>query len=585
MLLWSLVIGVIAFVIVVLCRVIANWTKTGVKKSVGLSRVGYGVCSIVLVPILFIFSITVTSLIFTALSGSEAAPFLSSNNITDVKITLGNFENIVTNTLYSNSWKLVGNNPTANWGEGLNRLETWVRQIQQKYGENQGSEIYTISTNLLNAIGDCKATITSNLINEKLQGIINLIDSGTINAGQRLTDVSNLQEYLTDLSNVQIKFNNFSGLLVQLKEKFGSFSWDSPDLNPMVAIFGEDGLGTQPGCFYCWLMYCSSYQSGSTTNGFQSIANLFTTIYSGEVNGVRYYCIGGYDQLYGGLAPYTGNISYILWTDDVFTEKNYIGLNAFYSRLNPISTFQLAAMLNGWVQGKNYPDPEFDVGKLYTVFYTSLFSGHLEREVIGVMGANIMMGAMFAFVWYVLGRLFELVVLWFGSVIVAFKDDGEGTQFKLVMRTVFKKTISIIFIEFVFIIVNAVINMGIIKTIFQSAPTPGGFMFDPKEAAVMLSTTILFAAAFPMGNTLNDMIFGEPGQLRTLGDQYNNIMQGQRGMALVRGGQGAANTMGQQGNQLYGQYNKEAVAQKQFAKDQRSDFYKHRNDTTNKSKN
>jgi bacteriorhodopsin len=93
----------------------------------------------------------------------------------------------------------------------------------------------------------------------------------------------------------------------------------------------------------------------------------------------------------------------------------------------------------------------------------------MERVVVGMMVANMMMATMMAYAWYMVGRVFELIILWLGSIIVAFKDDGEGTQFRIIMKAVVNKTLSIIFIELVFTITNVLINMGFMKALMNNA--------------------------------------------------------------------------------------------------------------------
>jgi hypothetical protein len=149
-----------------------------------------------------------------------------------------------------------------------------------------------------------------------------------------------------------------------------------------------------------------------------------------------------------------------------------------------------------------------------------------------------------------------------GSIIVAFKDDGEGTQFRIIMKAVMNKTLSIIFIEFVFTITNTLINLGFMKVLLNNAQTSSTGMFDASAAAVMMATVILFCASYYMGNSLCTLILGEAGQLRSFGDQYANISssgrqqygQGTKGMAgqaagtLNSGGKALGREMGTFGN-------------------------------------
>jgi hypothetical protein len=106
-----------------------------------------------------------------------------------------------------------------------------------------------------------------------------------------------------------------------------------------------------------------------------------------------------------------------------------------------------------------------------------------------------------------------------GSIIVAFKDDGEGTQFRIIMKAVINKTLSIIFVEFVFTITNVLINLGFMKMLMNNAATSQTGWFNATNGAVMMATVILFCASYYMGQTLCTLILGEAGQLRSFGDQ------------------------------------------------------------------
>jgi hypothetical protein len=102
---------------------------------------------------------------------------------------------------------------------------------------------------------------------------------------------------------------------------------------------------------------------------------------------------------------------------------------------------------------------------------------------------------------------------------VAFKDDGEGTQFRLIMKAVINKTLSIIFVEFVFTITNVLINLGFMKILMNNAASTTTSFFNATDAAVMMATVIIFCASYYMGQTLCTMVLGEAGQLRSFGDQ------------------------------------------------------------------
>lgn len=78
-LLWSLIIGVIAMGVSVLFNAVANRTNTGIKHQLGLSRICFGIFSIVLVPILFMFTTTITALIFQAISGNTSASMITGD--------------------------------------------------------------------------------------------------------------------------------------------------------------------------------------------------------------------------------------------------------------------------------------------------------------------------------------------------------------------------------------------------------------------------------------------------------------------------------------------------------------------------
>jgi hypothetical protein len=120
-LLWALIIGAISFVITILSNAFANWSRTGIKKSVSLARLSYGMMSIVLVPIAFIFTTTITALIFNAISGNTSASMISGSERDTFVNVMNAFANKIQQILNQN---MNLNGQQMNWSQSLDQLMT-----------------------------------------------------------------------------------------------------------------------------------------------------------------------------------------------------------------------------------------------------------------------------------------------------------------------------------------------------------------------------------------------------------------------------------------------------------------------------
>jgi hypothetical protein len=86
-------------------------------------------------------------------------------------------------------------------------------------------------------------------------------------------------------------------------------------------------------------------------------------------------------------------------------------LDEFYQRVNPLPSFTLAGMINSFVLGQNGINSNYGIWNLYWSAYSDFFTGHMERVIVGMMVANMMMATMMAYAWYMVGRVFELIIL------------------------------------------------------------------------------------------------------------------------------------------------------------------------------
>jgi hypothetical protein len=68
-------------------------------------------------------------------------------------------------------------------------------------------------------------------------------------------------------------------------------------------------------------------------------------------------------------------------------------------------------MINAFVLGQGGVNANYNIWNLYFSGYNSFFTGHMEKVIVGMMIANMMMATMMAYAWYMVGRVFELIVL------------------------------------------------------------------------------------------------------------------------------------------------------------------------------
>lgn len=525
-LLWAVIIGAISLVISVLCNVIANWTRNGVKHSIGWSRVAYGVAAIVAVPAIFMLSITLTALIFNAISGNSSMSFITGQENSNFQIAMSGYSSKILSILGYDTFNLNGSMVT--WQDALNQLLEQVKTIQKEATAQGLTDVETVCNNLINDIKACLQSGTAEYITTQINTLINISMNMTI--GERISDMSGIQAAYDNLFGSQSAFSALLKDLNNLKSNSVLFHSGDASYDAMIWIFGgqiydlqvtDQNLG--------FIAYIE--RKGSTTesiNYIYSIENVFADMQiQSAVSSSDYYTYtSALNQIMNGCDTATkANTEHYWNTVDTpaFNVSTFIGLNSFYQRANPLPSFTLAGMINGFTIGSNNVISNYDILTLYKSGFTDLFTGHMERAVIGMMAANMMMATMMAYTWYMVGRVFELIILWLGSIIVAFKDDGEGTQFKIMMKTVVNKTLSIIFIEFVFTITNTLINLGFMKGLIEGGINVSATLVDALNGAIMLGTTILFCASYYMGNTLCNFVLGEAGQLRSFGDQYANI--------------------------------------------------------------
>jgi hypothetical protein len=86
---------------------VANWTNKGIKQATSLARISYGMASIVLVPIVFMFSTTITALLFNIMSGNSSASMISASENSTFATIMQAYGGKIHDILGS-SWKING---------------------------------------------------------------------------------------------------------------------------------------------------------------------------------------------------------------------------------------------------------------------------------------------------------------------------------------------------------------------------------------------------------------------------------------------------------------------------------------------
>lgn len=377
--------------------------------------------------------------------------------------------------------------------------------------------------------------------------------------GERLSDISALQEAYENISSSQIIFTQLMKDVTSLSEYSNIFGQTDAG-SAYIWIFGGDTITdpTKQG-WVNYVYYKGTNDHYSTESLLYSIGNIFQNqtkikIAEGDTL-VNFIC--AIDQIVSGCNSSSQIDLNNYWNyglEPIVNYSTWIGINTFYERVNPTSSFTLAGMLNAWILGKSGAISNYSILNLYNSIYKDLFTGHMERAVVGMLAANIMMGTMLSFAWYIVGRIVELIFLWFSSMINAFKADAEGTQFKLVVSAIVKKTLSIIFIQFAFTVINILINIGFMQALLNNAQSADAMWFKAGNAAIMLATTMLFGGAYFAGNALCSYVLGEAGQLRSIGDQLANLQANGR----QQYGHGTRNTMNQ-GASSIGKIGKEGM--------------------------
>ena len=523
-LLWSLIIGVIAMGVSVLFNAAANRTNTGIKHQLGLSRICFGIFSIILVPILFMFTTTITALIFQAISGNTSASMITGEENLAYQNVLSGFSSKIFSILGINTFNLNGQ--MVNWNDSLNLLLLKVQDILS-YAKDKGlddlvSNCNKIIQDINSAITNCNGSYISTQINELIE------ISRNMTIGQRLNDISALQAAYENLTGSQAAFTQLMKDVNSLSDFGKIFAEGSDAQKAYIWIFGD--LSSSDQTLQGWInyVYYKGLISHTSLDSLQfSIGNVFANQKGIVVISEQVNFICAIDQLISGCNSSSQPDLNHYWTaglDPAIPQYSiWIGINGFCERANATPSFTLAGMLNAWILGKSGVISNYNILNLYFSGYNAFFTGHMERAVIGMLASNIMMATMLSFAWYMVGRIVELIFLWFSSMINAFKADPEGTQFKLVISAIIKKTLSIVFIQFAFTVINILINIGFMQALLNNAQSADTMWFKASDAAIMLGTTMLFGGAYFAGNALCSYVLGEAGQLRSIGDQMNNL--------------------------------------------------------------
>ena len=513
-------IGIAGFVLSLGFQAMKVWyAKGSPKATTSLSKLSFGMLAIVLVPIGFMLSVTITSIIFNALSGNDSSAMISSQDRDKFVTVIFRYKEIMAD-IFEKSGKISGSE--VDWNTGLNEINSIISQLKDYAQQKQYSTIVSECENIQKIIAECKDKCSSEVVLQYIDKIIACAKEMII--GQRLTDISELQNAYDGLYQSEMCFSSLITSLEQLSKSRTLIQSDTSGIEIWNKIFvNQDSVMN-------YLRFKG--ESTGTPQDFKySIYNLFSNYTSDFGTNTKNTYYSTIQQILCGCDTKEIGKKYYYWCVDkeIFGSEtiNWIGIDVFYQRANPWAKFKLSNTINGFVLGTDIPNSNYNIVSYAMSACGSLFSGHLERMVVGSMCANMLMATMMCYAYYIIGRVLELIILWLGAIIVAFRCEEEGTQFKIMIKAIWNKTLSIIFVQFVFTLVTLLINIDFIKMITNSISSSDSSWFNAGTAIGILGTTIVFSCGYYLSGQLCTLILGEAGQLRSFGDQYHNLRSSQ----------------------------------------------------------
>lgn len=498
----ALAAGILMFAVFAGVRAITAFSDFGKKHTIGLFRVGYGCAGIILVPTVFVALTTISALIFRILSPSGNIPFVGNGELAEIKQYFNDtFIVNIKNDLTAFGIQYEWNGLSGSLDELLTNLNTLAASASSAGDTAQ----YTLIEQAISSVSSLKIYADPNWWNSLENSIDQILSNVTI--GQRMSydDFEKFQTAYNSLVYASAAFNSAYNNILSLYTTYypgasGSDAWKFVDKWITLFNYGENHSAIASD-FLSW-------------NGRTDTPLILIFMQNG---------FGGGDDR--GLYSFT---------------RLYNELNPSYEFVFLSDIFKYVTGLNGG----NYRDPSM-------IFLTSFEFWRIPQMMIGAIATYIVSGAMGLFAWFVLKRIFDLIILWPFSIYIAFTDQQDGAIFKKIIKLIFFKIFAIIVVQIVFQAMNIIVDTnfigGMLQTSFNSNTSNENIWL---QGALTISLATMYGASYYTGDMITGIILGEPGTMRGIADQMGSIKN--TGQTVSGDTKGTTNESHGVGKQLMG---------------------------------